>query len=78
MLSVAMEQAGDIAESGEARRIEDAIRVTCLLMANPDRLPALRTVGAPAMSRVSPAALAELLADFTPAHFPDLYEGGAA
>ena len=84
MLSVAMEQAGDIAESGEARRIEDAIRVTCLIMANPDRLPALRTVGAPAMSRVSPEALAALLADFNPQHFPDLQvqqaakKGGAA
>lgn len=79
MLSMAMEQADDLRDLVEARRIEDALRVTCLLMADPDRLPALRTVGAPAMSRVTPAALAELLADFNPQHFPDLQgKGGAA
>lgn len=68
MMAMAMEQTEDFLDRTEARRIVDAIRVTRLVMSNPNRLPA--------MSRVSSEALAALLADFNPQHFPDLQVQG--
>ena len=69
MLNMAIGQADDLLDRAEARRIVDSIRVTRLVMSNPDRLPTLRAVGT---VRDLAGLVAELLSDFHPAHFPDL------
>ena len=81
MLNLALEQIREPIEASapnaaqaqaERLRVAQAIRTTRLMMANPAHLPA-KTVGAPALSLVTPAELDDLLCDFQPQHFPDLY-----